>query len=128
MKVTVSITNKELKYIHEYTKFFRDRGLSPCHSCSPRDRAACCGCPDQKKYDEELEQFKEKWCCVDSNIVLNPAVKEYMDALNRADKAAKEIDKATLEMNFAKAQVDEAFAKLTIEEDPECSTQEKAEK
>lgn len=119
MKVTVTITNKELKYIHEYAHFCRNRGLSPCQRCSTRDQAACCGCGDKEKYDKELEQFKERWCGMDNNIVLNPAVKEYMEALNRADKAAKELDKATLEMNFAKAQVEGAFAKLTIEDTEE---------
>lgn len=115
MKVTTTITNKEFRYIHEYINFFRNR-ITPCSHCSPSDRAACCGCGDKEKYDKELEQFKERWCCMDDNIVLNPTVKEYMDALNRADKAAKELDKATLEWNFAKSQVEGAFAKLTIED------------
>ena len=115
MKVTTTITKKELKYIHEYVHFFRNRE-SPCRLCPPYDRASCDECEAKKKYDEELEQFKEKWCTIDNNVVLNPTVKEYMDALNRADKAAKELDKATLEMNFAKSQVEGAFAKLTIDD------------
>lgn len=116
MKVTTTITNKELTYIHEYTKFYHDR-VSPCQRCSPRDRAACCGCGEREKYDQEGEQFKEKWCTMDSNIVLDPTVKAYMEALKRVHDAAKELDKATLEMNFAKAQAEAAFAKLTIEEE-----------
>lgn len=116
MKVNTTITNKELAYIHEYVRFYHDR-VSPCQRCSPRDRAACCGCGDRAKYDEEFEQFKERWCYMDNDIVLDPTVKAYMEALKRVHDAAKELDKATVEMNFAKAQAEAAFAKLTIEED-----------
>lgn len=115
MKVTTTITNKELAYIQEYVEFWNDR-VSPCQRCSPRDRAACCGCLEKTRYDQEGEQFKEKWCAMDSNIVLDPTVKAYMEALKRVHDAAKELDKATLELDFAKAQAEAVFAKLTIEE------------
>lgn len=116
MKVTTTITNKELAYIHEYVRFYHDR-VSPCQRCSPHDRAACCECADREKYDEEHEQFNEKWCTMSSDIVLDPTVKAYMEALKRVHDAAKELEKATLEMNFSKAQAEAAFAKLTIEEE-----------
>ena len=115
MKVTTTITNKELTYIHEYVEFWYDRE-SPCRLCPPYDRSSCDECEAKKKYDEELEQFKEKWCTMDHNIVLDPTVKEYMDALKRVHNAAKALDQATLEMSFAKSQAEAALAKLTIDD------------
>lgn len=115
MKVTTTITQRELKYIHEYAAFFRNR-QSPCVFCSPSDRAGCCGCPSREEYNNDLTAFKEAWCDIDNNVVLNETVKAYMDALNEADKAAKALDEANRRMQSAKEKVARALDRLTIEE------------
>ena len=115
MKVTTTITNKELEYIHEYAKFYRKP--FPCTQCSPREKAACCGCLKKDQYDKDKQVFDEKFANIDKSITQNQLVKEYVEALKSVADAFDELDAATLKFNSRKHSCNAILEQFTIVEE-----------
>lgn len=60
MKVTITITANELEALQKYAEFCKIP--NPCQTeCSPRDRAACCGCARGTGYELKAKEFDARY-------------------------------------------------------------------
>lgn len=90
MEVKITITQDELTAIKAYADFIRDN-VEPCdRKCGPPgspDRRACCGCPDQAEWANQIKEFAKAKGLTDE-MLKNEAVKRYIAAYNDAVLAA----------------------------------------
>lgn len=114
MEVRVTITHEELEAIKTYADFMRDNE-APCdRKCGPPgspDRRACCGCPDQAKWVDQIKEFAKAHGLTDE-MLKNEAVKRYIATRNDAVLAARAVKGAKereIRANLAYQDAQDAF-------------------
>ena len=102
MKVAVS--KEELD---DYMKYKRLLEVCPCNDC--RDRAGCCGCPEERKWVRMIKSFE--YAEIDCGRI--PIVHDYVKALIAVEKAEDELRKWENKKNDSLCKLGKISANIT---------------
>lgn len=113
MKVTITVTANELEALQKFAAF--KKMPNPCETeCSPRDRAACCGCPKGKDYEIKAKAFQSRYAQY-RDIFNSDFGQRYVELFNGVFAARERATVAENEAMIAAKEFDKFMEDVVIE-------------
>ena len=120
MKVTITVTAKEIEALQKLAEF--KKMPNPCVTdCSPRDRAACCGCSKGTEYEAKAKAFQSKYAQY-NDIFNSDFGRKYVELFNGVFAAREKATAAENEAMKAAKEFDNLMESVVIEAPVEVTT------
>ena len=114
MKVTITITSKELAALQKYADFTHMG--NPCNACGAGRDGSCCGCLQATDYTKKVKAFKEKYDGY-RDVFNSDFGKEYVKVWNDIFKAKEEVNMANNRLMYLHKEFDKLMEKVEIEKE-----------